>query len=107
MAIAALLTRSLTQYRAGRRPLPSGTGPAARPAASAALAWAFGPRGFALAIGCADAALFASRMVNDEPRRPATSSLSVSPPAIRKTKRLLLGHAAGPIAARIHFENRP
>ncbi len=29
MAIAALLARSSTQYRAGRRPLPSGTGPAA------------------------------------------------------------------------------
>ena len=67
MAIAVLLTRSLTQYRAGRRPLPSGTGPAVRPAASAAL--------------------------NDEPRRPAASSL--------------LDHAAGPVAARIHFENRP
>ncbi len=29
MAIAALLTRSSTQHRAGRRPLPFGTGPAA------------------------------------------------------------------------------
>ena len=29
MTIAALLTRSSTQYRAGRRPLPFGTGPVA------------------------------------------------------------------------------
>jgi hypothetical protein len=29
MAIAALSVRSSTQYRAGRRPLPFGTGPAA------------------------------------------------------------------------------
>src|SRR5664279_4873133 len=67
MAIAALSTRSLTQYRAGRRPLPSGTGPAARPAALAAL--------------------------NDAPHRPAATAL--------------LDHAAEPVAARIHFENRP
>ena len=93
MAIAALLTRSLTQYRAGRRPLPSGTGPAVRPAALAALARAFGPRGFAPAIGCADAALFAARMVNDAPHRPAATAL--------------LDHTAGSVAARIHFENRP
>ena len=103
MAIAALLTRSLTQYRAGRHPLPGsalclayagqeqapggacdrerGTGPAPRPAALAAL--------------------------NDAPHRPAATALSVWPFAIRETTKHLLDHAAGPVAARIHFESRP
>jgi hypothetical protein len=49
MAIAVLLTRSLTQYRAGHRPLPSGTRPAPPLAALAAL--------------------------NDEPHRPAAAAL--------------------------------
>jgi len=113
MALAALLTRSLTQYRAGRCPLPAparrnaeqkqapngacdrvrGTAPAARPAALAALARAYGPRGSAPAIGSADAALFAARMVNDTPHRPAASAL--------------LDHAADTVVARIHFEDRP
>ena len=48
MTIAALLARSSTQYRAGRRPLPSGTRPAAPLAALAAL--------------------------NDEPHRPAAAA---------------------------------
>ena len=37
MGIAALSTRRSTRYRAGRRPLPSGTGPAAPLAALPAL----------------------------------------------------------------------
>jgi len=44
-------------------------------------------------ISFADAALSAVRMVNDAPHRPAATAL--------------LDHAAGHVAARIHFENRP
>jgi len=107
MAIAALLTRSLTQYRAGRRPLPFGTWPAAPLAALPTLARALGPRGFAPAIGCADAALSAWRMVNDVPHRPAVGALSVSPPAIHETYRYLPWARLAGVAAHIHFENRP
>ena len=93
MAIAVLLTRSLTQYRAGRRSLPFGTGPAAPLAALPTLARACGPRGFAPAIGCTDAALFAARMVNDVPHRPAAAALA--------------GARLADVAAHIHYENRP
>ena len=107
MAIAVLLTRSLTQYRAGRRSLPFGTGPAAPLAALPTLARACGPRGFAPAIGCTDAALFAARMVNDVPHRPAAAAFSVSPAAIRETNRHLPGARLADVAAHIHYENRP
>jgi len=52
MAIAALLARSSTRYRAGRRPLPFGTWPAAPLAALPAL--------------------------NDVPHRPAAGALPVA-----------------------------
>ncbi len=93
MAIAALLARRSTRYRAGRRPLPFGTRPAAPLAALPALARAPGPRGFAPAIDCADAALFALRMVNDVPHRRAAGALPVA-------------RLAG-VAATSHFEKRP
>jgi hypothetical protein len=38
-----------------------------------------GPRGFAPAIGCADAALFALRMVNDATTSPCGPFLAVHP----------------------------
>ena len=93
MAIAALLARSSTRYRAGRCPLPSGTWPAAPLAALPALARAFGPRGFAPAISCADAALFAAQMVNDAPHRPAADALPVA--------------RLADVAATPHSESRP
>ena len=88
-------------------PQPEGLRAKGSPAASPGLARTCGPRGYAPAIGCADAALFALRMVNDAPHRPAATAFSVSPLAIRETKRHLLDHAAGPVAAHIHFENKP
>ena len=81
MAIAALLTRNLTQVRAGRRPLPFGTGPAAPLAALPTLI--------------------------DVPHRPAVGALSVSPPAIRETYRYLPWARLADVAAHTQFENRP
>ena len=89
MAIAALSARSSTRNRAGRRHLPSGTWPAAPLAALPALARGYDPRGSAPAIGCADAAQFAARMVNDVPHRPTAVAFSVSPTAIHETYRHL------------------
>jgi hypothetical protein len=81
MAIAALSARSSTWYRAGRRPLPSGTWPAAPLAALPAL--------------------------NDVPHRPSAGALSVSPPAIHETYRYLPEARLADVAAHIQFEGRP
>ena len=63
-------------------PQPEGLMAKGSHAASAVLARASGPRGLAPAIGCADAALFAARMVNGEPAPPCAHFLAWKPFAI-------------------------
>ena len=63
-------------------PPPEGLMAKGPQAVSADLARTCGPRGFAPAIGCADAALSASRMVNGEPAPPCARLRAWRPFAI-------------------------
>ena len=89
MTIAALLARSSTQYRAGRRPLP------APPSAWRNAEQEQGPNGACDRVrGTGPAApLPALPALNDVPHCPAAGALSRA--------------RLADVAAHIHFENRP